>query len=109
DQDQDQDHADDHADGHASGNGNTHHGLFQEWGLGVQRFGALPGGLTGVGHLGQAWGLLSGFVFDPATAGGVVYAMGGTSAEPEDHPGLHSPFARWEERVLELLGPLTRG
>lgn len=90
------------------GNGNTHHGLFQEWGLGVQRFDGAPGGLGGVGHLGQAWGLLSGFILDPATAGGVVYAMGGTSAEPEEHPGLHSPFARWEERVLELLGPLTR-
>ena len=92
-----------------NGNGNTHHGLFQEWGLGVQRFGAVPGGLSGVGHLGQAWGLLSGFIFDPATAGGVVYAMGGTSAEPEAYPGLHSPFALWEEQVLELLGPLTRG
>ena len=93
-------------DGHA--NGDTLHGLFREWGLGLQRFGKTPGGLSGAGHLGQAWGLLSGFLFDPVSGGGVVYAIGGTSAEPEQHPGLHSPFSRWEERILELLAPLTR-
>ena len=90
-------------------NGHTLGGLFSEWGLGLQRFSRAPGGLSGAGHLGQAWGLLSGFLFDPETGGGVVYAIGGTSAEPDQHPGLHSPFSRWEERVLELLGPLTRG
>ena len=93
--------------GHA--NGDTLRGIFREWGLGLQRFGDVPGGLSGVGHLGQAWGLLSGFLFDPEGGGGVVYAIGGTSAEPDQHPGLHSAFSRWEERVLELLGPLARG
>jgi CubicO group peptidase (beta-lactamase class C family) len=89
-------------------NGDTLHGLFREWGLGVQRFAGAPGGLRGAGHLGMAWGLLSGFLFDPEGGGGVVYAMGGTSAEPDQHPGRHSAFSLWEERVLELLGPLTR-
>lgn len=89
-------------------NGDTLHGLFREWGLGMQRFAGAPGGLCGAGHLGMAWGLLSGFLFDPEGGGGVVYAMGGTSAEPDQHPGRHSAFSLWEERVLELLGPLTR-
>jgi CubicO group peptidase (beta-lactamase class C family) len=90
-------------------NGDTLHGLFRQWGLGMQRFAGEPGGLSGAGHLGMAWGLLSGFLFDPEGGGGVVYAMGGTSAEPDQHPGRHSAFSLWEERVLELLGPLTRG
>jgi CubicO group peptidase (beta-lactamase class C family) len=93
-------------------NGDTYNGLFREWGLGVQRFHELPGappGFAGVGHLGMAWGLLSGFVFDPALQGGVVYAIGGTSAEPEQYPGRASAFSRWEETVLETLLPLTVG
>jgi CubicO group peptidase (beta-lactamase class C family) len=99
-----------HDDRPGRANGDTLHGLFRQWGLGMQRFaGGVPGGMRGAGHLGQAWGLLSGFVFDPEGGGGVVYAMGGTSAEPDQHPGLHSAFSLWEERVLELLGPLTRG
>jgi hypothetical protein len=98
-----------HDDRPGRANGDTLHGLFRQWGLGMQRFAGEPGGLSGAGHLGMAWGLLSGFVFDPEGGGGVVYAMGGTSAEPDQHPGLHSAFSLWEERVLELLGPLTRG
>jgi hypothetical protein len=57
----------------------------------------------------MAWGLLSGFVFDPALQGGVVYAIGGTSAEPEQYPGRASALSRWEETVLETLLPLTVG
>jgi CubicO group peptidase (beta-lactamase class C family) len=98
-----------HDDRPGRANGDSLSGLFRQWGLGMQRFFEVPGGLAGAGHLGMAWGLLSGFLFDPEGGGGVVYAMGGTSAEPEQHPGRHSAFSLWEERVLELLGPLTRG
>jgi len=98
-----------HDDRPGQANGDSLNGLFRQWGLGMQRFFDVPGGLAGAGHLGMAWGLLSGFLFDPEGGGGVVYAMGGTSAEPDQYPGLRSSFSRWEERVLELLVPLTRG
>ncbi|HZF80978.1 MAG TPA: serine hydrolase [Rubrivivax sp.] len=96
-------------------NGNTYRGLFYAWGLGPQRFtdhGGEPGsgdrisatgGFRGAGHLGDAYGLLSGLVFDPVTRNGMVFAIGGVSADPERYRGVYSAFSRWEEAVLATL------
>jgi len=61
------------------------------------------GGQTGAGHLGFAYGLQSGFIFDPQTRNGVVYAIGGVSANPDVNKGQYSSFPVWEERVLDAL------
>lgn len=100
-------------------NGDHYRGLFQSWALGMQVFtctrdGArgdrmtppLPGqpqGLTGVGHLGFAYGLQSGFIFDPVQRNGIIYITGGTGADPEQNPGLYSSMNRWEEQILGTL------
>jgi hypothetical protein len=61
------------------------------------------GGQTGAGHLGFAYGLESGFIFDPLTRNGVVYAIGGVSANPDVNKGKYSSFPLWEERILDAL------
>lgn len=94
------------------GNGDTERGLFLSWGLGTQRFseiagqgnGLVPGGgFNGVGHLGEAYGLLSSFVLDPASGNGMVVLMGGVGADPEQYPGQYSALSRYEERPLAAL------
>ena len=107
-------------------NGNTYRGLFYAWGLGPQRFtdhggkpgsgdriGSAAGGFSGAGHLGDAYGLLSGLVFDPVSRNGMAYAIGGVSSDPERYRGAYSAFSRWEEAVLaalqaHILAPKTR-
>jgi CubicO group peptidase (beta-lactamase class C family) len=95
-------------------NGDTLGGQFHAWGLGMQRFVDVSGpstgdrlvahgGLTGVGHLGFAYGLESGFIFDPRTHNGVIYAVGGVAANPEMNKGKYSAFPLWEERILDAL------
>jgi CubicO group peptidase (beta-lactamase class C family) len=95
-------------------NGDTLNGQFHAWGLGMQRFVDVSGpstgdrltahgGQTGAGHLGFAYGLHSGFIFDPQTRNGVVYAIGGVSANPDVNKGQYSSFPVWEERVLDAL------
>ena len=88
--------------------------LFNEWGLGNQHFLDVSGpqrgdrlvdggGFTGVGHLGDAWGLTSAFVFDPKTNDGVIFLVGGIGANPEGARGNYSAFYRYEERILTAL------
>ena len=88
--------------------------LFNEWGLGNQHFLDISGpqrgdrlvvggGFTGVGHLGDAWGLTSAFVFDPKTNDGVIFLVGGVGANPEGSRGNYSAFYRHEERILTAL------
>lgn len=97
-------------------NGDTDHGLYFAWGLGIQRFtgrsgppgrgdriGSPTGGLRGAGHLGDAYGLLSGLVFDPAARRGMAYILGGTSADPGAYRGRFSALSGWEEAVLGAL------
>lgn len=98
----------------AAPNGDSLGGLFQAWGLGVQHFidrshGGRgdrlveTGGQQAWGHLGFAYGLHSGLLLDPATGHGITYAIGGTGADPAAHPGRHSSFPLWEERLQALL------
>ena len=103
-------------------NGDTYRNLFLAWGLGPQlftdqggkpgtgdRIGSAVGGFRGAGHLGDAYGLLSGLVFDPATRSGMAYAIGGTSADPNRYRGAYSAFSRWEETVLAALQAVALG
>lgn len=95
-------------------NGDNYQGLFQAWGLGTQRFSDVSaahfgdrvvadGGLRGYGHLGFAYGLNSGFVFDPVSRNGMIYIIGGVGADPEKNRGKYSSLNIWEEQVLEAL------
>lgn len=95
-------------------NGDNYQGLFNAWGLGVQKFldlGAAghgdrliaAGGATGFGHLGFAYGLNSGFVFDPVRRHGMIYIIGGVGFNPELDHGQYSRLNSWEEKVLDAL------
>jgi CubicO group peptidase (beta-lactamase class C family) len=104
----------------AAKNGDTQEGLFQAWCLGTQRFIdrsvaaaagvkaqgdrlVQQGGVMAYGHLGDAYGLQAGFVFDPVSRNGMIYASGGTGADPATTPGQYSSFNRWEEQTLDAL------
>ena len=93
-------------------NGDTHHGLFTEWGLGTQHFDPRPGagsslvpggGYRASGHLGEAWGLYSVFAVNFRTRSAMVALIGGTVRDPNTTPGTYSALTRQEERVLSSL------
>ena len=91
-------------------NGDTLHGLFQAWGLGNQHFTSRlveGSGFSGVGHLGEAYGLMSVFVVDLAARSGMVALVGGVASNPELSKGVYSPMARFEERILTALHRLV--
>ncbi|MBL8328204.1 MAG: serine hydrolase [Rubrivivax sp.] len=98
--------------------GETAGGLFRSWGLGLQRFTdtfdarggdrLVPrGGVMAYGHLGSAYGLLSGLLFHPPQgrrpAWGLVYVINGSSQGAAESPGQYSSLRRSEERVVESL------
>lgn len=87
----------------------TDAGLMQYWsegGLHCFSGTGAPGGdqplsprpLKGCGHLGEAYGLLSGFVMDPAAGTVLAYALTGVSAPPP--PGQRSRFSAPEEELV---------
>ncbi|GIW38538.1 MAG: hypothetical protein KatS3mg075_019 [Meiothermus sp.] len=92
-------------------NGDTLEGQALSWGLGVWRFTNQPGQDCPVqghprpwfGHLGDAYGLLSGLLFDPEAAHALVYILGGQGCDSAQHRGLYSAYTRWEEQVLSAL------
>lgn len=93
---------------HDGSNGNNYAGLMQAWGLGTHLFESQLAGLgiinrNLVGHLGDAYGLLSGLLFDPESEDGLIYIIGGTSCPLEEHPGRHTSFSAWEEEILQQL------
>lgn len=105
------------ADG-VGGNGDVNSGggtaLMNAWGLGNQHFLDVSGvargdrlvdggGFTAVGHLGDAWGLRSAFVFDPKTKNGMIFLTGGPGFDPATTPGSYSALYRYEERILGAL------
>lgn len=99
-----------HDDATPQANGDTSNGLFRSWGLGNQQFDDGPGNqlaeggaFNAVGHLGDAYGLLSAFVFDPLKRNGMVVLIGGTASDPTDYPGRHSALSGYEEAVLDTL------
>jgi CubicO group peptidase (beta-lactamase class C family) len=93
-------------------NGDTSDGLFRCWGLGNEQFPDAPGirlvdggGFPAVGHLGDAYGLMSVFVFDRARRNGMIALVGGTSTDPfaPANKGKYSALARFQERILTAL------
>lgn len=95
---------------HNGSNGNTDNGLFNYWGLGNQHFVDKPGmqlieggGFAAVGHLGEAYGLMSVFAVDLAGKNGMVVLVGGVSSDPEVYKGKYSAMPRFEEQVLTAL------
>lgn len=87
---------------------------FNAWGLGIQHFLDVSGpgsgdrlveggGFTGVGHLGDAYGLTGAFALDPASRDGLIYLAGGPGFDPEGARGAWSGFFRYEERILTAL------
>ena len=88
--------------------------MMNAWGLGNQHFLDISGtahgdrlveggGLMAVGHLGDAWGLRSAFVFDPKSKNGMIFLTGGPGFDPETTPGAWSALHRFEERILTAL------
>lgn len=95
-----------------AGNGNSERGLYRAWGLGNQQFDAVAGRGNGlvdgasfaaVGHLGDAYGLVSAFVLDFRNKNGMVMLVGGTGSDPEGYPGQYSAMGRSEELILTAL------
>ena len=93
-------------------NGNSERGLYRVWGLGNQQFdadieqgnGLVEGAsFTAVGHLGDAYGLVSAFVLDFKHKNGMVMLVGGTGSDPERYPGTYSAMGRSEELILTAL------
>lgn len=94
------------------GNGDSERGLYRAWGLGNQQFDALAGqgnglvegaSFSAVGHLGDAYGLVSAFVLDLKNKNGMVMLVGGTGSDPERYPGTYSAMGRSEELILTTL------
>jgi CubicO group peptidase (beta-lactamase class C family) len=88
--------------------------IFNAWGLGVQHFTdksgkslgdrlVALGGYTASGHLGDAYGLTSAFVFNREQKSGMIYLHSGTGFDPETNPGQHSAMYRHEEEILDAL------
>lgn len=93
-------------------NGDTLNGLYHSWGLGTQRFADVRGAMGGmprdgrfhaVGHLGEAYGLVSTFAVDLQARQGIVSLIGGFASDPDADPGQYSAHTRAEERILDAL------
>ncbi len=103
----------------AAGQGEeTDPGLMQYWsegGLHCFSGTGKPGGdqplstrpMKGCGHLGDAYGLLSGLVIDPAGKTVVAYALTGVSSPPL--PGIRSRFSAPEEAMAAQAYALLAG
>jgi hypothetical protein len=93
-------------------NGETEKGLFQAWGMGNQQFPDQPGtgrqvvdggGFAGVGHLGEAYGLMSVFIVDLDKGDGMIAFVGGVGSDPEQYTGKYSALSRFQELILTAL------
>ena len=102
---------------HDGRNGETAYdgrGRFYAWGLGAQHFLDIEGagtgdrlveggGLSGSGHLGEAYGLGAVLAFDRVRRRGIVCIVGGTGFDPTKHPGAYSSLFRHEEQILTAI------
>jgi len=80
-------------------------GLMSSYGLSVHRvdlraWGFGRGPALVLGHLGEAYGVLSLALFDPETGDGIVSIVTGTGDDPSAAPSGHSPLYRVEEEIL---------
>ena len=84
--------------------GSAADGLMTSYGLSVHRidmraYGFNAGPRLLLGHLGEAYGVLSHALFDPVTGDGIATIITGTADDPAASPG-HSPLYRIEEEVM---------
>ena len=80
-------------------------GLMTSYGLSVHRIDMRAWGFSDgpgllVGHLGEAYGVLSHALFDPESGDGIVTIITGTGDDPADSEPGHSPLYRVEEEIL---------
>ena len=80
-------------------------GLMTSYGLSVHRIDPQAWGFSNapellVGHLGEAYGVLSHALVDPKTGNGIATIITGTADDPAAYPG-HSPLYRVEESVIQ--------
>ena len=80
-------------------------GLMTSYGLSVHRidmraWGFDEGPQLLLGHLGEAYGVLSHALIDPASGDGIATTITGTADDPAKYPG-HSPLYRVEEAVVQ--------
>lgn len=80
-------------------------GLMTSYGLSVHRIDPQAWGFSNapellVGHLGEAYGVLSHALVDPKTGNGIATIITGTADDPAAFPG-HSPLYRVEESVIQ--------
>lgn len=95
-------------------NGNTENGFFQSYGLGLYHiYGDRPDSrickdkdVNLTGHVGEAYGLMSGLFFQPDAKNGFVYIMNGEAVSEDDDPrsiGSNGSFFIWEEKIMEPI------
>jgi CubicO group peptidase (beta-lactamase class C family) len=95
-------------------NGDTQDDGIRSWALGPQRFTDASGsgrgdrlveggGLTGWGHLGDAYGLLGAFVLDPARRNGMVTVISSPGRDAYTPKGRWSSMARAQEQVMTAV------
>ncbi|MEM8767386.1 MAG: serine hydrolase domain-containing protein [Pseudomonadota bacterium] len=80
-------------------------GLMTSYGLSVHRIDVRAWGFADgpellVGHLGEAYGVLSHALFDPISGDGIVTIITGTGDDPAQGGFGHSPLYRVEEEIL---------
>jgi CubicO group peptidase (beta-lactamase class C family) len=90
-------------------NGDTEGGGSLAWAVGGQIFTDsgkdrmvepdLKTGLKGFGHLGDAYGLMGTFIFNPETNDGFITFVCGPSVNPETYPARYSALYRWQEQA----------
>ncbi|MDP8916070.1 MAG: beta-lactamase family protein [Pseudomonadota bacterium] len=103
----------------AAANGNTDRGLMRAYGFSVQLLTGRPGkdgdSLFGPdssgwrGHLGEAYGLLSGLWWNARDGRTLAYVINGTPRDGAVEPGRRSAFSVWEEGVVDAALGGRRG
>lgn len=97
----------------AAPNGKTYGGTIEAYGMAEQPFFAkgtsrvtrLPN-LNFYGHLGEAYGLLSGVLLGPGPGDGFIYIMNGEAVEEDNDPrsaGVFSSNYIWEENIMDAI------
>jgi CubicO group peptidase (beta-lactamase class C family) len=95
-------------------NGDTGHGRYRAWGLGLQHtvgaWDELGGDRLAAGeprqfwgHRGEAYGFLGGMWFDPQSGIGFVYLINGLGDDPYQHWGQYSSAYAWEEAIQTAI------
>ena len=87
-------------------NGDTCGGSFVSYGLGTHSVACRNFSRTFFGHLGDAFGMLSGLFVDPQTKSGFVYMLNGQAIDPDSDPRSKGKFDGlyiWEEKIFNAV------